>query len=120
MSEASAVSPAATVRRAPKRRVCGEVRPEPVMVTRWTQGAWERMRWVMERRWATVGETWRDTAEADDDDGMGGEAGEDVGADEEWEEGALEEEAIEREWEDRLARVEVEEEENGREAFGDG
>eukprot|EP00966_Prymnesium_polylepis_P295482 6823594-Prymnesium_polylepis.1 len=84
---------------------------------RWTRGAWVRMTWVMDRRWETVGETWRDAADADDDEmGALGEGG---GADAEWEEGALEEEGIEREWEDSLARVEVEEEE-GRDAFGDG
>mgnify|MGYP007018231489 CR=1 FL=1 len=73
----------------------------------------------MGRRWETVGETWRDAADAGGEGEIVGGECERGGDDMEWEEGVQDEEEIEREWEDRLAREEVEAE-IGREAFGDG
>ena len=81
------------------------------------------MRWVTERRWGEVGETWRDvmaTSEAADEVEPGWETCAGAGADAEWEMGVQEDEDIEREWEDSLARMEVEDEEGRAIAFGDG
>ena len=59
-------------------------------------------------------------SEAEDDTEQGWEPYAGDGEDAEWEVGAQEEEDIEREWEDSLARTEVEEEEGRAIAFGDG